>query len=76
MSERLGFIGLGNMGAPFATRLLSAGRELQVFDLRPEARQALISRGAIACDSPEAVASAAEIVFMSLPTPVFTGSVC
>ena len=30
----LGFIGLGNMGLPMASRLLAAGHKLVAFDLR------------------------------------------
>ena len=37
MSERIGFVGLGQMGQPMALNLLRAGFELRVFDLREEA---------------------------------------
>jgi 3-hydroxyisobutyrate dehydrogenase len=37
MKERIGFIGLGNMGAPMARRLVNAGYELTVADAVPEA---------------------------------------
>ncbi|MGH3428969.1 MAG: NAD(P)-binding domain-containing protein, partial [Terriglobales bacterium] len=67
MTEQIGFIGLGNMGAPFAARLLSAGERLQICDVRAEAVAQFAARGAVACASPRAVAAAAEIVFMSLP---------
>ena len=33
--NRLGFIGLGNMGGHMARNLVAAGRELQVFDVVP-----------------------------------------
>jgi 3-hydroxyisobutyrate dehydrogenase len=35
--ERIGFVGLGNMGAPMARRLVNAGYELTVADAIPEA---------------------------------------
>src|SRR5689334_15884588 len=35
--ERIGFVGLGNMGAPMARRLVNAGYELVVADAMPEA---------------------------------------
>ena len=35
--ERIGFVGLGNMGAPMARRLVNAGYELVVSDAIPEA---------------------------------------
>src|SRR5699024_9150928 len=43
---RVGFIGLGNMGAHMAKRLLDAGHELFVFDLEPAAMQKLAEQGA------------------------------
>jgi 3-hydroxyisobutyrate dehydrogenase len=35
--DRIGFVGLGNMGAPMARRLVNAGHELVVADANPEA---------------------------------------
>jgi 3-hydroxyisobutyrate dehydrogenase-like beta-hydroxyacid dehydrogenase len=69
MSETLGFIGLGNMGAPMAGRILAAGYSLSVFDVRADAVAALVVLGAKAAASPAAVASEAEIIIVSLPTP-------
>jgi 3-hydroxyisobutyrate dehydrogenase-like beta-hydroxyacid dehydrogenase len=57
------------MGGPMAMRLLDAGYPLTVFDTNPDAVKALTGRGAKSAPSAEAVASAAEIVLMSLPTP-------
>jgi 3-hydroxyisobutyrate dehydrogenase-like beta-hydroxyacid dehydrogenase len=65
----LGFVGLGRMGGPMAGRLLNAGHEVTVFDLSEEAVRALVERGAGPADSAAEVASAAEIVMTSLPTP-------
>jgi 3-hydroxyisobutyrate dehydrogenase-like beta-hydroxyacid dehydrogenase len=65
----LGFIGLGTMGGVMASRLIEAGHALVVCDTSPAAVQALVDKGAVAAESPGAVASAAEIVFASLPTP-------
>lgn len=42
----VGFIGLGNAGLPMAQRLLDAGYPLVVYDLRPEAMQPLVKKGA------------------------------
>jgi hypothetical protein len=65
----LGFIGLGNMGAHMARRLLEAGHRVVVYDTRQEAIGDLAARGAIAARSPAEVADAAEMVMASLPTP-------
>jgi len=68
-ADRLGFVGLGAMGAHMAARLLAAGHALAVFDTRAEAMAPHVARGALACESPAAVADAAGTVLMSLPTP-------
>ena len=69
MTESIGFIGLGKMGGPMAGRFLDAGHTLLVYDLREEAVAALVGRGAKAALSPAAVASVAETIIVSLPTP-------
>ena len=43
---KIGFVGLGNMGAPMAQNLLEAGHELQVHDIVPAAVESLRRRGA------------------------------
>jgi 3-hydroxyisobutyrate dehydrogenase-like beta-hydroxyacid dehydrogenase len=67
--ESLGFVGVGRMGGRMARRLVDAGHHLTICDTSVEAVKALTDLGADALDSPAAVASAAEIVFVSLPTP-------
>jgi 3-hydroxyisobutyrate dehydrogenase-like beta-hydroxyacid dehydrogenase len=68
MSE-VGFIGLGKMGTPMASRLLAAGRTLVVHDLDRTAVERLCERGAQPASSPRDVAERAETVLASLPTP-------
>ena len=65
----VGFIGLGAMGAPVATRLQQAGYDLIVYDSRAEAADALVAAGARRVDSPRAVADEAATVLVSLPLP-------
>ena len=65
----LGVVGVGRMGGPMAVRLLDAGYPLTVYDTNADAVNALVARGAKSAASAEAVASTAEIVLMSLPTP-------
>jgi 3-hydroxyisobutyrate dehydrogenase-like beta-hydroxyacid dehydrogenase len=65
----IGFIGLGNMGAHMARRLVEAGHKVFVYDTRQEPIGNLAARGAIAVRSPAEVADAAETVMASLPTP-------
>ena len=75
MSNHLGFIGLGRMGEPMASRLIAAGYTLTVHDVRAESVAALVAKGAKAAASPTAVASAAETVLLSLPTPAIVREV-
>src|SRR5690242_9577776 len=67
--ETLGVIGTGRMGGPMAGRLLDAGYSLVIYDTQNEAMQPLLRRGAQQAKSPADVASRAEIVLASLPTP-------
>ncbi len=64
----IGFVGLGAMGAPIASRLAANG-PIAVFDTRAEAMAPLVERGAVGCGSPAEVADVASTVFVSLPTP-------
>ena len=41
----IGFIGLGNMGAPMAANLVKAGHTVRGFDLNPAALEALVAAG-------------------------------
>jgi 3-hydroxyisobutyrate dehydrogenase-like beta-hydroxyacid dehydrogenase len=65
----IGFIGLGNIGAHMARRLLEAGHNVVVYDTRQEAIGNLATLGAVAARSPAEVGDTAEIVMASLPTP-------
>jgi len=69
MGQHFGFIGLGFMGTPMANRLLDAGHTLTVYDIREDATKPFAARGARVAASPAAVASAADTVLVSLPTP-------
>ena len=60
---------MGRMGGHMARRLVNAGFAVTIFDTNQAVMQPLIDAGAKAADSPAAVASAAEIVLASLPTP-------
>lgn len=64
----IGFLGLGQMGAPMAERLFGPDVRLHVFDPRPEAVAPFVARGAVACGSPREVADAASIVLACLPS--------
>ncbi|MDR2839471.1 MAG: NAD(P)-binding domain-containing protein, partial [Azonexus sp.] len=69
---KLGFIGVGDMGAPIARRLLRAGFALTVHDTNPDAAARLAASGAQVAGSAREVASAAPIVFACLPSPAIS----
>ena len=66
---RVGFIGLGTMGASMASNLQAAGHELCVNDLRREAAAPHLAAGAAWKDTPRGVAEGVDVVFTSLPGP-------
>ncbi|MEY3925465.1 MAG: hypothetical protein RIQ63_816 [Actinomycetota bacterium] len=47
----VGFIGLGNMGAPMCRRLVKAGYRVSAFDINPIALTGVVGDGAIAAAS-------------------------
>jgi 3-hydroxyisobutyrate dehydrogenase-like beta-hydroxyacid dehydrogenase len=65
----VGFLGLGRMGAPMASRLVGHVDKLLVHDISPPAVDALVAKGAEAAGSAAALGASCEIVFTSLPTP-------
>jgi 3-hydroxyisobutyrate dehydrogenase-like beta-hydroxyacid dehydrogenase len=64
----IGFIGLGNMGAPMARRLIEAGHKLIIYDIRNDAVAPLVALGAQLGSSPADVAERVETVMASLPS--------
>lgn len=72
---KIGFIGLGNMGAPMARNLLNHGHALQAFDLNDAALRDLAECGATACASPKAAATDVELVVTMLPAAAHVRSV-
>jgi 2-hydroxy-3-oxopropionate reductase len=63
---KLGFIGLGIMGAPMAGHLLAAGHTVYV-NTRSQVPQELVNSTAIVCSSAAEVASKADIIIIMVP---------
>jgi len=63
---KLGFVGLGIMGAPMAGQLIKAGHEVFI-NTRSKVPQDLASSSAIQCASPSEVAEKADIIFTMVP---------
>jgi 3-hydroxyisobutyrate dehydrogenase-like beta-hydroxyacid dehydrogenase len=64
---KVGFIGLGIMGAPMAANVLRKGNSLTVFDVDAGAMDRLAAQGADKAASPAEVAAASEVVITMLP---------
>lgn len=63
---RVGFIGLGLMGAPMAANVARGGHSLTVYNRTAAKAQALVELGAQVVSSPRAVAEASEVVITML----------
>jgi 3-hydroxyisobutyrate dehydrogenase-like beta-hydroxyacid dehydrogenase len=63
---KIGFCGLGRMGAPMARRLLQAGHSVCVWNRSPAAARQLAAEGAEVCATPRAVGEACEWVALCL----------
>jgi 2-hydroxy-3-oxopropionate reductase len=64
---KVGYIGLGIMGASIARNLMKAGHQLVVHNRSQRIVQELVSEGAQAAASPKDVAAQVEFVFTNLP---------
>ena len=69
MTDRIGFVGLGNMGRPMAANLLRHRGDLIVHDLRPAAADDLREEGAVWAGDLQTLAGQVEVVVTSLPGP-------
>jgi 3-hydroxyisobutyrate dehydrogenase len=63
----IGFIGLGNMGAPMAANLVKAGHTVTGYDINPAALRALAAAGGKAAGSASEAAKGADVVVTMLP---------
>jgi 3-hydroxyisobutyrate dehydrogenase len=58
----IGLIGLGAMGRGMAASLRRAGYRVHVHDVRPDAMQAFVADGGVACASPREMAAHCEVI--------------
>ncbi|MCB1384416.1 MAG: NAD(P)-dependent oxidoreductase [Nitratireductor sp.] len=66
---KVGFIGLGNVGAKLAGSLLRNGHDLTVRDLDPDAAAPFLEGGARWADSPREMAENCDVIITCLPSP-------
>ena len=67
--KKIGFIGLGIMGAAMAGHLMDAGYELNVYNRTRSKADALVARGAKYCESPGACARGQDAVITIVGYP-------
>ena len=68
-NHKIGFIGLGAMGAPMAEQILRKHGFITVFDVNAAAVETLVKKGAQAAVSASALAQSSDIVVTMLPHP-------
>jgi len=66
---KVGFIGLGNVGAKLAGTLLRNKVDLMVRDLNLELMESFVSKGAHAAQTPKQLAQWADVIITCLPSP-------
>lgn len=72
---KIGFIGLGNVGAKLAGSLIRNGADLTVRDLDPAHVQPFLDKGAAFGESPKAMAEACDVIITCLPSPAISAAV-
>ncbi len=72
---KIGFIGLGNVGAKLAGSLLRHGFDLTVRDLDEAQVQSFVDRGAASAASPREMAEEVDLIITCLPSPAVSAKV-
>src|SRR5262245_56054275 len=72
---RVGFVGVGVMGAPIARNILKGGFPVTVHDIDGTAVDQLVTAGATRAESPRAVAEASDVVVTMVPIAPDVGAV-
>ena len=72
---KIGFIGLGNVGAKLAGSLLRNGFDLTVRDLDDARVQSFVDRGAASAASPKEMAEKVDLIITCLPSPAVCAKV-
>ena len=72
---KIGFIGLGNVGAKLAGSILRNGYDLTVRDLDSKLAQPFLDKGAHWADSQKQMAEACDMIITCLPSPMACSAV-
>ncbi|MCE2392690.1 MAG: NAD(P)-binding domain-containing protein, partial [Proteobacteria bacterium] len=63
---RVGIIGVGQIGTSVGRRIIGAGHEVSLYDVRAEAMRELESLGARVCASPAELAAGSELICVAV----------
>ena len=66
---KIGFIGLGNVGAKLSGSILRNGFDLTVNDLDKSLAQPFLDKGAHWADTPQEIAENCDMIITCLPSP-------
>jgi 3-hydroxyisobutyrate dehydrogenase len=64
--QRVGYLGVGNIGEAIATNVVAAGFDLMVYDLRPQPCERLRERGALVAGSPHDLGAHSQLLEVSV----------
>jgi 3-hydroxyisobutyrate dehydrogenase len=67
--EKIGFIGLGNMGQGMAKNIQKAGYPMMVLDVKKDAEKDLVAAGAKSANTPAEIAKECDVIITMLPGP-------
>ena len=67
--DRIGLIGLGNVGMHYAERLLKTKGKLTVFDSDPSKMEKIVAAGGRSSSSSRQLAEACNVIVLALPNP-------
>ena len=76
MSQKIGFIGLGNLGTPIAINLIESGHSVYVYNRTASKAEPLAAKGAIICDSIASLANQCYIVFTIVSDDAAIKNIC
>ena len=76
MKQKIGFIGLGNLGSPIALNLMESGHALYVYNRTASKATPLAAKGAIVCDSVAMLAKECDIVFTIVSDDAALKNIC
>jgi 3-hydroxyisobutyrate dehydrogenase-like beta-hydroxyacid dehydrogenase len=76
MNQKIGFIGLGNLGGPIAMNLIDSGHSLYVYNRTASKASPAAAKGAVVCESVASLAKQCNIVFTIVSDDAALKNIC